>query len=63
MWLDEVQEGNVAMRDFLRGSSDRAGIADAGRSLCPPHPGMMHGICIRCGSVLEPVAEEHVALR
>ena len=35
------------------------------RQQCPPHPGLMHGMCIRCGQQVEtdPAAADSVALR
>ncbi|KAK9806049.1 hypothetical protein WJX73_008855 [Symbiochloris irregularis] len=33
--------------------------------ICPPHPGLMHGMCIRCGTLVtqEPQQEDGLALR
>lgn len=35
-------------------------------AVCPPHPGTIHGICIRCGATVasqEATTEEHVGLK
>lgn len=36
--------------------------AAAGSSVCPPHPGFMGGICIRCGAFKDEAEEQGVAL-
>ena len=44
-----------------------AGLSGSKSSLagttCPPHPGFMHGMCIRCGQVADAEDSSDVALR
>ena len=37
--------------------------ADLGGEACPPHPGFMHGMCIRCGQEADGEDASDVALR
>ena len=37
--------------------------SSAEEETCPPHPGFMHGMCIRCGQMSQEQTTEGVALR
>lgn len=36
---------------------------DASQPICPPHPGLMHGMCIRCGASVDEQEETAIPLK
>ena len=62
-------KGMPIFSSFFYGSQgefeDHRGMADMGEGICPPHPGFMHGMCIRCGQVQADaqIEGEHLKLR
>lgn len=44
------------------GAAAPAGVPPAAASVCPPHPGFMGGLCIRCGALRDEAEEKGVAL-